>query len=107
MFLSKLKDSIVSKHFKKFIDNRQAIEDRVLGAVTRYFLAMDAQSDQVTTEGLRKIHASDTKSENVAYYYEATMKYVEAYFNTESTSGAWSDFQCTLALAIYGDYTRK
>lgn len=107
MFLSKLKDSIVSKHFKKFIDNRQAIEDRVLGAVTRYFLAMDSQSDQVTAAGLRKIHFSNTKAENVVYYYEATMKCVEKFFNTECTSGSWSDFQCSLALAIYSDYTRK
>lgn len=97
----------MSKHFKKFIDNRWAIQDRVLGAVTRYFLAMDSQSDHVTVAGLAKIHSKASMTENVVYYYEATMKCVEMYFNTESTSGAWSDFQCSLVLAIYSDYTRK
>ena len=95
------------KHFKKFIDNRSAIEDRVLGAVTRYFLAMDSQTDRVTVDGLAKVHSKASKTENVVYYYEATMKCVEMYFNTESTSGAWSDFQCGLVLAIYHDYTKK
>lgn len=97
----------MSKHFVKFIDNRRAIEDRVLGAVTRYFLAMDTQTDEVTGEGLQKVHLGASSSENLAYYYRAAMECVETYFSTETTSGSWSDFQCNLSLAIFSDYVKK
>lgn len=97
----------MSKHFVKFIDNRKAIEDRVLGAVTRYFLVMDTRTDEVTGEGLQKIHVGSSASENIAYCYRAAMQCVETYFNRESTSGSWSDFQCSLAMSIFNDYVKK
>lgn len=95
------------EHFIKFIDNRKAIEDRVLGAVTRYFLMMDSQSDCVTAHGLSKIHSKKSKTENIFDYYQTTMRHVGMYFSTQSSAGSWSDFQCTLVISIFNDYVKK
>lgn len=97
----------MSEHFIKFIDNRKAIEDRVLGAVTRYFLVTDTRTDEVTGEGLQKIHVGASASEDIAYVYRATMQHVESYFNDQMSRGSWSDFQCTLVLSIFNDYVKK
>lgn len=90
-----------------FNDNRTAIEGRVLGAVTRYFLALENNSAEVSKETLQKLFHFDHKTENLVSYYNSTIQKVARYFATESTDGSWSDFQCTLALDIYKDYVKK
>lgn len=89
-----------------FIYNRAAIEERVLGAVIQYFLVTENGNPELTKFAFQKAFSVDYRVENLVAYYQYTLDRVAKYFSTQSTTGAWSDFQCNLALSIYSDYVK-
>lgn len=90
------------KHFMKFIDNRRAIESRVLEGVVMHFLSVADESNSEALLGVKNMHSVLT--ENICHYYQDTMQHTEKFFNTETVSESWLDFQRNLILEIYSDY---
>ena len=88
----------------KYQDNKQAIQQRILGALVMHIIASEMQTNMVDAIGLKALTRTINKTENLIHYYRDTLGKVDMFFETNKIDGKYSDFQANLCLELGNIY---